>query len=194
MKFVLASQSPRRKELLEREGLVFDIIPSDCEENVPDGISPELLVKELAILKAKDVAQKVKEKNTLIIGADTVVAAGDEIMGKPIDREDAKRMLRNLSGSTHHVYTGICVIRKTDGTLFACSECTKIIFRELSDAEINEYVESGESDDKAGAYAVQAGGGHFVDRIDGDFDNVVGLPVNRLLKILRDEFQYITKG
>ncbi len=191
MKLVLASQSPRRRELLEREGLTFDVIPSGCEEIVPEGISPEMLVKELAILKARDVAAQIKDKDALIIGADTVVALDDQILGKPIDREDAKRMLRSLSNSTHRVFTGICVIRKSDATLFACSECTEIIFRQLTEQEIDEYVESGESDDKAGAYAVQAGGGHFVKSIVGDFDNVVGLPIKKLLEVLRDEFQYI---
>lgn len=190
MQLILGSASPRRKELLEGAGFSFRVLSSDCDETVADDLTPDLLVQELALLKARDVASKISDRDALIIGADTLVALGNEIMGKPKDREDAIRMLRLLSGSCHQVYTGVCVIRRSDGFTVAQCERTDIHFRDLSDDEIISYVDTGEPFDKAGSYAVQGEGRGFVSTIDGDYNNVVGLPVDRLSQILKNEFQY----
>ena len=190
MELILGSASPRRKELMEEAGYTFRVLPSTCEEKVSPDLEPRLTVQELALLKAQDVAKKVSHTDALIIGADTLVAFGNEIMGKPADRADAIRMLRTLSGSCHQVYTGVAVIRRTDGYTVTEVECTDITFRKLSDDEIISYVDTGEPFDKAGSYAVQGEGKGFVLKIDGDYNNVVGLPVDRLSAILKREFQY----
>ena len=187
MKLILASASPRRKEILENAGFHFEIIPSDCEENVPNTLSPDMMVTELAILKATDVASKQKG-DLLIVGADTLVAFGDTVMGKPKDAEDASKMLHTLSGQTHQVYTGICVIRRLDGFMVAKSEKTDITFRSLSEKEIEDYIATGEPFDKAGAYAIQGLANPFVSNIEGDFNNVVGFPLDTFIRILKDEF------
>ena len=191
MKLILGSASPRRKELLREAGYSFEVLPSECDENVDKNLSPKLMVKELSLLKAQDVAKKVTDTDCLIIGADTLVSLGDAVMGKPKDRDDAIQMLRSLSGSCHQVYTGVTVIRRTDGFTVTEAECTNITFRPLSDEEIFAYVDTGEPFDKAGAYAVQGAGKGFVSAISGDYNNVVGLPVDRLGRILTEEFSFV---
>ena len=189
MKYILASMSPRRKEILECMGLEFSVEPSDVDENI-DVTLPELLVKELSLLKAADIASKHEGEDVLIIAADTVVAFDGEILGKPKDAKDAMRMLNMLSGATHSVFTGYCVTDAKSGKAIAkCSE-TKVTFRELGESEIAEYIESGEPMDKAGAYGIQGGAGKFVTETDGEYTNVVGLPKEALTKLLKEEFTF----
>lgn len=189
MEYILASMSPRRKELLTEMGLTFTVCPADIDENI--GITdPEMLVKQLALLKAGHIAEKHTGENVVIIAADTVVAYKNEILGKPKDEADAKRMLRLLSGNTHTVYTGYCCAdAKTGHTVAKCEAC-HVRFRDISDDEIDEYVKSGEPMDKAGSYGIQGGASAFVDGIDGDFSCVVGLPKKALGELLQSEFTF----
>ena len=189
MKYILASMSPRRKEILSDMGLCFTVEPSDVDENI--GVfEPEMLVKELSLLKAVNIASKHTGEEALIIAADTVVALKGEILGKPKDEEDAKRMLLMLSGETHSVFTGYCVSDAKSGkTVSECAE-TKVTFRKLTDEEIVEYIKSGEPMDKAGAYGIQGKAGKFVSDTDGEYTNVVGLPKEALKKLLEEEFTF----
>lgn len=183
-KYILASASPRRKELLEKAGLVFKIVvPETDESSVSKELDPGLYVQELALLKAGAAAKKCGG-NSVIIGADTVVTLDNGILGKPKDEADAFRMLRSLSGRTHEVYTGFCVMDKGAGTAECRSVMTKVTFRDLSDKEIYYYIATGEPMDKAGAYGIQGLGGKLVSSVEGDFDNVVGLPVKALMEVL----------
>lgn len=174
MKIVLASASPRRREILELAGLAPDeIVPSDADETVPAGTSPAETVKLLAKRKGESVLPRVGE-DALVISSDTVVALGDEILGKPADRDDARRMLRLLSGKKHHVYTGVYITCGKKETLF--HNDTEVEFYDLTDGEIESYLDTGEPFDKAGAYGIQGRGCFLVRRIDGDFFSVMGLP------------------
>ena len=175
---ILASASPRRKEILELADLDFDIMPSDAEE-ITTKIAPHEVVMELASIKAKDIYEK-SDKQSMIVGADTVVAYQGQILGKPKDEADAKRMLRMLSGQTHEVYTGVCVIK--DGEAKTFYEETKVIFYEISDEQIDHYIKSGESMDKAGSYGIQGKAAIFIKGIQGDYYNVVGFPIARFLQ------------
>ncbi len=187
-KFVLASASPRRRELLENIGLEFDILVSDADESVIDRtIPPELLVKELAVLKASETAKNVSGKK-YIISADTIVAFEGKVLEKPKDREDAKRMLTALSGKKHSVYTGVCVYRTEDNMLVSKYEKTDVEFRVLTDEMIENYINTGEPMDKAGAYGIQGVGALLVKGIEGDYFNVVGLPLGLLFTILKEDF------
>lgn len=186
--FILASQSPRRRQLLEQIGAQFEVICGSADEaDVPKELSPDLYVRELAVLKANSVAG-LTDKPALIIGADTVVVSNGKILGKPSDEQHAVQMLRELSGETHSVYTGIAVADTTDMKIASVYERTLVTFRELSDAEIIEYVRKYRPFDKAGAYGIQEYAGVFVSRIDGDYCNVVGLPLCRLYTLIKDEF------
>lgn len=189
-KFILASQSPRRKELLERIGLEFDILVSDADEdNIDKSLSPELYVQELAILKANAAALSLrnrKEKSGIVISADTVVTSEGKILGKPRNEDEAKEMLSMLSGRVHEVYTGVCVMRISDGFLASNAEKTLVYFKELSEDMIDNYIKTGECMDKAGAYGIQGMGALLVKKIDGDYFNVVGLPVSLLSDMLRE--------
>ncbi len=184
--FVLASNSPRRRELLQMLGVSFAVIPSDAEENCSLSQPPHMIVQELALLKGADVAKRLKSE--MVISADTIVVSDGEIMGKPKDKADAKRMLKKLSGKCHEVYTGICVTDSKSGKSVTDFAVTKVEFFELKDEEIDSYIESGEPMDKAGAYGIQEKGSLFVKGIQGDFFNVVGLPVALLGKVLKEEF------
>ena len=187
-KFVLASASPRRRELLENIGLEFDIVVSSADESVIDrSIPPELLVKELAVLKATETAKHIAGKKH-IISADTIVVFEDRVLEKPKDEEDAKRMLMALSGKKHDVYTGVCVFRTEDNMLVAKCEKTSVEFKELSEETIINYIKTGEPMDKAGAYGIQGLGALLVKGIEGDYFNVVGLPLGLLSDILKEEF------
>ena len=186
--FILASQSPRRRQLLEQIGAQFEVICGSADEaDVPKELSPDLYVRELAVLKANSVAG-LTDKPALIIGADTVVVSNGKILGKPSDEQHAVQMLRELSGETHSVYTGIAIADTTDMKIASVYERTLVTFRELSDAEIIEYVRKYRPFDKAGAYGIQEYAGVFVSRIDGDYCNVVGLPLCRLYTLIKDEF------
>ena len=180
MKITLASGSPRRRELLEMLGADFEVIPAKGEERAEAGLSPEDTVKSLATEKAEEVFSLVPEG--LILAADTIVELDGEILGKPKDSKDAKAMLRRLSGRAHRVYTGVAVLCGEERIIEA--EETKVYFRALSEGEIVAYVTTGEPLDKAGAYGAQGIASLFVERIDGDFFNVMGLPVCRVGRML----------
>lgn len=188
-KVVLASQSPRRRELLSELLTGFRIIPDNSEEIIEDLATPEETVKRLAIQKARNVSA-VAESDEIVIAADTIVFIDGKILGKPSDSTDAAEMLRTLSGRDHHVCTGIAVIDNAIGKSFCCFERTLVHFKHLSDSEIERYVASGEPLDKAGAYGIQGKGALFVEWIKGDYFNVVGLPVCRLAQILKQEFDF----
>ena len=175
---ILASASPRRKEILELADLKFDVMPSDAQE-ITTKTAPNEVVMELASLKAKDIYKK-SEKQSMIVGADTVVAYQGQILGKPTDEADAKRMLTMLSGQTHEVYTGVCVIE--DGKTKTFYEETKATFYEISDEQIDHYIKTGEPMDKAGSYGIQGKAAVFIKGIEGDYYNVVGFPIARFLQ------------
>lgn len=190
MRIILASNSPRRREILAQLGIQFEIIPSKFEENASN-MNPEDMVMYLAEEKAMSVAKNIKEE-AFIIGADTIVYQ-KEVMGKPKDNEDAVRMLKNLSGVFHTVITGISVVHTPSLKKVTDYEKTLVKFKNISDDEIQAYVKSGEPMDKAGAYAIQGIGSLLVEKIEGCYFNVVGLPVYRLSKIL-DSFEYKILG
>jgi septum formation protein len=180
-KLILASQSPRRKHLLESIGLDFEIIPAHIDES-SDSDVPEVIVKHLAYEKAYEIEKRI-DYPAIIISADTIVVLEDEILNKPKDSDDAFIMLKKLSNRTHRVLTGITIIDKSDNDskYIIDFEETKVTFRELSDSEIFDYIKSGSPMDKAGAYGIQDDfGSVFVKRIEGCFYNVVGLPIQML--------------
>lgn len=183
MKIVLASQSPRRKELLGRMGLEFVTQASKIDESAFDGLEARELVATLSREKAQWIARQL-DGETLVIGADTVVVRDGAALGKPKDAEDAVAMLLSLSGRDHQVCTGVTVCRG-DRVLTQVEE-TQVTFRNLTEAEVRQYVSTGEPMDKAGAYGIQGLGGLLVEGIRGDYSNVVGLPVCRLGQMLKD--------
>ena len=180
---ILASASPRRRELLSRFAVPFRVVPARGRETAPEGLSPGELVQCLARHKAAEVAEGA-DADSVIVAADTVVEIDGEILGKPADPAQAEAMLRRLSGRTHRVWTGVCV-RQGDRVLSAAEE-TSVRFRELEDDELRAYVATGEPMDKAGAYGYQDRACLFVERIEGDYFNVVGLPMDRLGRMLRE--------
>ena len=187
---ILASQSPRRRELLSEAGFELEILPADIDETRRDGESPVELVERLASEKAEAARTALDHApaDGLLVAADTIVWMGSEALGKPADKTDAARMLRELSGRTHHVSTGVCVMRLSgDASALATAtfvETTDVTFWDLTEAEILAYVATGEPMDKAGAYGIQGAGRVLVRGISGDYANVVGLPVSRLLREL----------
>ncbi len=196
MKVILASKSPRRKEILQTLGIDFTIVTADTDEH-SDQTDPALLVEQLALQKAQDVqdlldAQDKLECDTLIIASDTVVALGGEILGKPKDRQDARRMISGLQNTTHHVLSGIafCYIDKQGKRRGAVSHAsTAVHFGPMNDADIELYLDSGEPFDKAGAYAIQGLAGRWITSIEGDYFNVVGLPVNIMCELAKHAFE-----
>lgn len=181
----LASKSPRRKEILAEAGLEFEVVTADVYENCEDGLSPDMLVKELARRKLYGTMEVMNLKNgDIVISADTVVCYGDTVMGKPKDDGDAFEMLSMLSGTYHEVYTGYAVWR--NGEVICDYDVTRVKMREISPCEIREYIASGECCDKAGAYAIQGLGGIFVERIEGSYHNVVGLPICKVYSAIRE--------
>ncbi len=186
--FVLASKSPRRSELLKNLGVEFDIAVSDVDESkIPKDLPPKLYVQELALLKGTSIGAGCGA-GKYVIAADTVVVFDGEIIGKPTDEADARRMLNMMSGATHEVYTGFSVTDSTTGMTVSGYEMTKVRFRQLSDAEIDDYIASGTPYDKAGGYGIQGRASLFVEGIDGDYFNVVGLPLNALNELMKKEF------
>jgi septum formation protein len=188
MNIILASKSPRRREILENLGVKFTVVTADTDEN-SDIQNPEELVKELAYRKANAVKEKLIAKkkftdDTVIIGSDTVVAKGGLILGKPKDRKNAKEMLLMLSGDSHSVISGVSII--TANKTLCLSQTTDVYFDVMSENEINTYIDSGECDDKAGAYGIQGLASRFIKKIDGCYFNVVGLPVNLLNKMAKE--------
>ena len=183
MDIILASQSPRRKELLGQMGLKgFKIIAPDVDETMEENLSPAQMVEELSLRKAREVADHVEDEEALIIAADTVVVLDGGILGKPADEREAFGMLSALSGNRHRVYTGVTVLRGSRA--ITSHEETIVTFRELDPEEIMDYIATEEPMDKAGAYGIQGLGALLVSGIEGDYFNVMGLPVYRLGRIL----------
>ena len=174
---VLASASPRRKELLSLIFNEYDIRPADCDEALPEGIKAQEAVEYLSLIKNKATVEICNE-NSLVISADTVVAVDGEILGKPQDKEDARRMISLLSGREHQVFTGVTL--SLNGEFKTFSEKTDVVFYTLTDKEIEDYISTDEPYDKAGAYGIQGKAGLLVKAVNGDYYNVVGLPVARL--------------
>ena len=202
-KLILASQSPRRRELLKMLGLNFEIKVSNCEEIITSS-EPEQVTKELAKQKAMAVAYEINNENiyagkrtsdnnrdypVIVIGADTVVAAEGEILGKPKDKDDARRMINKISGTSHQVYTGVALVLVKNGEINCIdvfAEKTEVEVADMSEQEIEEYINTDEPYDKAGGYAIQGAFGKFVTGIKGDYNNVVGLSVHRVYEALKN--------
>ena len=182
---ILASKSARRRYLLKQAGLSFSVIPSGFDESSVPVTNPDNYVKVLAELKAKDISGRYPE--SWVIGADTVVVIGDQILGKPASRPDAREMLRSLSGQTHLVLTGYCICCKAKNRLFSETIKTEVLFKNLTDEEVEWYIHTKEPFDKAGAYAIQGLGTFLVKSINGSYTNVVGLPVCEVIEILIKE-------
>ena len=180
-KLILASTSPRRAELLKSAGLAFEIVRPDADEKLRAGETPV----EYAVRTAREKAESLAAPpGAVILGADTVVAAEGHILGKPVDTEEAKQMLRLLSGKLHEVITGVCLHSAEKTVCFHVA--TAVLFRNLSEREISAYVATGDPLDKAGAYAIQNGAAGMVRRIDGSYSNVVGLPLCEVIEALED--------
>lgn len=190
MKIYLASASPRRKELLKQVGISFRVVPSTVEEKITKE-KPNEVVEELSYQKAVDVCGRLiaeGKEDFVVIGADTVVSAWGKILGKPADKADAARMLKDLQGGSHQVYTGVTLAWKYKdmSPMYAVFfECTDVTMYAMSDEEIQKYVDSGEPMDKAGAYAIQGLCAAHIQGICGDYNNVVGLPVGRLCQEMK---------
>lgn len=179
-RFIVASASPRRREILTNAGYHFEVIPSDANENISCVMTPEETVCFLSRRKALAVLEN--NRDAVVFGCDTVVAIGNEILGKPENDEDAKRMLKMLSGRVHTVSTGVCVVDENKTEVFA--NTTEVEFYELSDETIESYIATGECSDKAGAYGIQGYGSVLVKRIRGDYFSVMGLPVGETARVL----------
>lgn len=179
---MLASASPRRKELLSKAGIEFEICAANIPEEPHVGELPVAFAERMAREKAHAV-RKLKP-GRIILAADTVVAVDEEILGKPLDDADGRRMLQLLSGKRHQVTTGVCLLGRDFEDVR--SETTTVAFSEISDHDISEYLANGEPFDKAGAYAIQGGAARWVKKIEGDYDNVVGLPVDLVLRMLHE--------
>ena len=179
---VLASASPRRQELLREAGIAFEVHPADLDEDQHAGEPPLEYAHRLSREKAQAVAQHHPRR--YVLGADTIVVVGGEVLGKPHDTKDAERMLRILSGRGHEVSTAVTVVTPA-GETETRSTTTKVIFRELAEEEIRQYVAGGEPMDKAGAYAIQGGASRWTNRIEGEYSNVVGLPLPLVTEMLR---------
>lgn len=191
-KIILASGSPRRKELFEQIGVEFSVCSSDKEEITTKSLPGEI-VAELAAMKAQDVAGQA-QGNAIIIGADTMVALDNHIMGKPKDKEDCIRMLQTLQGRKHQVYTGVSIIIRNQNEnatlqekIINFTEATDVWVKSMSEEQINDYAATGEPYDKAGAYAIQGIFAVHIDKIEGDYNNIVGFPISKLYSVLIKE-------
>ncbi len=183
-KIILASSSPRRKDLLKQISLEFEVDPSNYEEDMTLKMEPRKLAEYLSLGKAEDVAKK--HKNSIIISADTIVAIDGEVFGKPKTAERAKYMLQKLSGKVHSVITGFAIIDTESGKQISKSVETKVYFKNISEEEIDSYIAIGEPLDKGGGYAIQGIGALFVEKIEGDYFNIVGLPIGAVVEELKN--------
>ena len=181
-RIVLASRSPRREALLRQVGLDFEVLSSDLEEQWPEGLPPAEVAAHLALEKAQSIASQLD--SGLVIGADTAVVVDGRVLGKPSNPEEARAMLRLLSGREHQVITGIAVVDAGDGRTLVDSVTTNVRFAPLSEQVIQRYVATGEPLDKAGGYGIQGYGALLIEGISGDYNNVVGLPLRRLAELL----------
>ena len=188
MRIILASKSPRRRELLSRIADDFEIITRDTDETLPEGMHPSRGVEVLAVRKGRAVLDVI-EGDAIVISSDTLVELGGVALGKPVDRDDAYAMLRPLSGRWHNVHTGVAVHR--GGRVWSGVSTTRVRFRELSDEDIYGYIDTNEPMDKAGAYGIQGLGGKFVIEYDGDYDTVVGLSVSLVQSIINEASENI---
>ena len=186
MKVILASASPRRKEIFQNTKLNFDIQKSDIEEVILENESPEDMVVRLAYEKAFDVAKRNTDR--LVIGADTIVALDNEVLGKPKDQNEAYQMIKRLSNKTHKVITGISLINLKENKIIKDYVVSFVTFKDLSEDSIKDYINTNESLDKAGAYGIQGYGALLVKNIQGDYFNIVGLPISRLSDLLKNHF------
>ncbi len=184
-KIILASNSPRRKTLLSQIGLKFKVIPSNYQENMVSNLSPRELAKRLSRGKAEAVAKIKNNRNSIIIAADTFVVFRNKVLGKPKNRQEARHMLHILSGRQHSVITGYTIIDTATLKIISRAIETKIYMRPYSEKEISAYLKTGEPFDKAGAYAIQGLGGNLIKKIEGDFFNVMGLPLFELIDDLK---------
>ena len=190
-RLILASASPRRRELLARTGLAFDVQPSGANEDLVGDPLPEDAARELALRKARWLGADYAGQPKLLLGSDTIVALGEggpgRLLGKPQDEREARQFLELLSGTTHRVVTGVAVLRTSDGAERVAHETTRVTMRKLSEAECDAYVATGEWHDKAGGYAIQESADAFVTQLEGGgFDNVVGLPVELALTLIEE--------
>ena len=195
MEWILASASPRRKELFAELVKKFDILPAKGEEKTDEGLSPKELVKALARQKAEEVALKAEAKDKAVLGSDTVVALGNRVLGKPKTEKEAFEMLSDLSGKTHFVYTGVCMLLpQNEGGRYALTDvaCTEVVFEKLSAEQISAYIATGSPMDKAGAYGIQDGG--LVKEIKGSFSNGVGLPLELCSEMLKKANELVHGG
>jgi len=181
---IIASSSPRRKEILEKTGLPFIIDPSNSDEDMTQNLEPKDLAKALSLAKAKDVAKR--HKNAIVIGADSIITLNGKVLGKPHTEERAIEMLTELSGSIHSAITGYTIIDTDSGKIVSDAVETKIYFRKLTQDEIKNYVATGKPLDKAGAYAIQGKGALFVEKIEGDYYNIMGLPLSAVVEKLKE--------
>lgn len=188
-KVILASASPRRRELLAQIGMDFKVIISKADENISE-LAPEQLVMKLSNIKAMAVYEEhgIEDEATIILGADTVVAFDGKVLGKPKDTQQAKEMLSMLSDNTHQVFTGVTILYKKQGGLKSETfyDKTTVYTYPISDKEIDEYIMTGEPMDKAGSYGIQGIGAKFIKKIDGDYNNVVGLPVSKIYQKIKE--------
>ena len=182
LRLILASGSPRRRELLHALGLAFEVRPADLDETRHDGETPESYVRRLA----REKARARGDGGELVLAADTTVVCGEEVLGKPRDPADARHMLARLAGRDHHVWTGVALHRPADGHLAVGAERTRVTMAAMSETEIAWYAATGEPDDKAGAYAIQGLGALFVAAIDGNYTNVVGLPIPLVYRLFTE--------
>lgn len=183
MALILASASPRRQEIMKLAGYSFTVINPNADEYVPEGLNASQTAEYLSRIKA-NAAIKLTDKKDTVICADTIVVLDEKVLGKPKDRDDAFFMLKTLSGKIHTVYTGVTVVNNSN--LITFSEKTLVTFYDLSDDEINSYIDTNEPFDKAGAYGIQGFGSVLVKEIKGDYFNVMGLPIARLSRILKE--------
>ncbi|WP_042275721.1 Maf family protein [[Clostridium] dakarense] len=186
MNIILASASPRRKEILGNTKVKFDVIKSEIDEVILKDEAPTQAVMRLAFEKCMDIASK--NKNSLVIGADTIVVLDNAILGKPKDKEDAINMIKKLSGKVHQVITGISLIRLDADKKIIDYVVSNVKFKDLSHEDIMDYIQTNESLDKAGAYGIQGYGALLVEEIQGDYFNIVGLPISRLSDLLKKHF------
>ncbi|MEG0979533.1 MAG: Maf family protein [Oscillospiraceae bacterium] len=184
MRLILASQSPRRCEILKNAGFSFEICPADIDETICENLSPSEFVLSLAKQKAQAVFEKLKDKNDVaVLGSDTIVVQNGDVLGKPKDEKDAFSMLSRLSGKKHEVYTGVSVVTKAGGQSFF--DCTTVEFLPITAEQIKEYISTGEPMDKAGGYGIQGKGCVLIKGISGDFFSVMGLPISKTAMVLK---------
>lgn len=192
MEIILASGSPRRSELMKQVGLDFKVSTCNTDESYDNSFTPAEIVMELSLRKADAVFDKeMPDKDTVVVAADTIVALDNEILGKPKDRKDAIRMLTELSGKKHQVYTGVTLYYYVGGRVFIenFADCADVYFKELDNDIITEYVDSWEPMDKAGGYGIQGLGAILVDKIDGDYYTIVGLPISKVYHSIRNNLK-----